>query len=164
MDAYLSKPIQSKALYEMVEGIAVTARINHDEPAGTGSIESISEAIMDWGAAVDRVGGREDLLKQMVALFFKETDKQVPALREAIAQQDMAKVRRVAHSIKGSASCFAAPPVVAAAVRLEFMGRDGALTGADEAYAVLERELDRLKQALMTFVPGSQLPLMSEKK
>ena len=73
-------------------------------------------------------------------------------------------MRRVAHSIKGSASCFAAPPAVAAAMRLEFMGRDGVLTDADEAYAVLEREIDRLKQALMTFVPGEQFSMMSGKK
>ena len=32
MDAYLSKPIQSKALYETVEGIAPSARIDHQEP------------------------------------------------------------------------------------------------------------------------------------
>ena len=49
-------------------------------------------------------------------------------------------------------------------MRLEFMGRDGVLTGADEAYAVLEREIDRLKQAVMNYVPGEQPPMMTEKK
>jgi two-component system sensor histidine kinase/response regulator len=164
MDAYLSKPIRSKALYETVESIAASARVDHHELVEIVPAESITESIMDWNAAVDRVGGREDLLKQMVGLFFKEADKLIPALREAIAQQDMTKVRRVAHSIKGSASCFAASPAVAAAQRLEFMGRDGALIGADEAYAALDREIERLKLALTTFVPGTQLPLMSGKR
>ena len=157
MDAYLSKPIQSKTLYEMVEGAAVVSRSDHDESVESRPPEAAVESIMDWAAAVDRIGGREDLLKQMATIFFKETDKLVPALREAIALRDMVKVRRLAHSIKGSASCFAAPSAVSAAVRLEFMGRDDDLTGADEAYAVLDHEIKRLKQALTTFVSSAPL-------
>lgn len=154
MDAYLSKPILSKALYATVEGVAVASRIDQETVIESTSHDASVESIMDWNAAVDRVGGREDLLKQMVGVFFKETDKLFPALREAIAQRDMVKVRRVAHSIKGSASCFAAPAAVSAAVRLEFMGRDCDLTGADEAYALLEHEIKRLQQALTKFVPN----------
>ena len=164
MDAYLSKPIQFKALYETVEGIAATARVDGESPLESVPTGPATESIMDWSAAVDRVGGREDLLKQMVELFYKEIARLVPALREALVQQDMGKVRRLAHSIKGSASCFAAPPAVSAAMRLEFMGRDGVLSGADEAFAVLEREIERLKQALAVFAPGKQLPLMSAKQ
>ncbi len=158
MDAYLTKPIQSKLLYETVEGIAASVQIDHETQVETAPSLTTAEAIMDWDAAVDRVGGRVDLLKQMVGLFFKEADKLMPSLREAITQRDMVRVQRAAHSIKGSASCFAAPPTIAAAMRLEFMGRDKDLAGADEAYAVLERETARLKQALKDFVPN---PLLS---
>ena len=164
MDGYLSKPIQSQLLYEMVEGVAATAREDHDPHAESSSNDSPTESIMDWKAAVDRVGGRVDLLKQMVGLFFKETDKLLPALHTAIAQQDMVKVQRNAHSIKGSASCFAAPPAVSAAVRLEFMGRDGDLTGAEEAYSLLEIEIERLRQALTTYLQDTPHSSVSGKK
>ena len=109
---------------------------------------------MDWEAAVDRIGGREDLLKQMVTLFYKEAGKLVPALHEAIGQKDSVKVRRLAHSIKGSASCFAAPAAISAATRVEFMGRDDDLTDVEEAFTVLEREIDRLSQALTHYAPN----------
>jgi two-component system sensor kinase len=155
MDFYLSKPIQSKALFATVEGVAATVRIEPNEPNTSTAAESSAESIMDWTAALDRIGGREDLLKQMVGLFYKESDKLMPSLREAIARQDNPKVQRLGHSIKGSASCFAATPAMSAAVRLEFMGRDGNLSGADEAYALLELEIDRLKQALSSFVPNT---------
>ena len=164
MDGYLSKPIRSQLLYEMVEGVAATAREDHDPHAESSSNDSPTESIMDWKAAVDRVGGRVDLLKQMVGLFFKETDKLLPALHTAIAQQDMVKVQRNAHSIKGSASCFAAPPAVSAAVRLEFMGRDGDLTGAEEAYSLLEIEIERLRQALTTYLQDTPHSSVSGKK
>ena len=58
-----------------------------------------------------------------------------------------AKLRRVAHSLKGSVDCFAAEPSVKAALRLELMGQQGKLTDADEALADLEMEIERLKVA-----------------
>ena len=63
----------------------------------------------------------------------------------------MLEVRRLAHTIKGAASCFAAGPAVAAALRLEMMGKDGELSGAIEACDSLEHEVGRLKQALTTY-------------
>ena len=55
--------------------------------------------------------------------------------------------------IRRVAELFVAPlDDEAAALRLEFMGRDGDLNGADEAFALLESEMERLKQALTTLV------------
>ena len=107
---------------------------------------------MDWNAAVSRIGGRNDLLRQMAPVFLQEAAANMPALRGAILQKDATKVRRVAHALKGSAACFAAPTVEAAALRLEFMGRDGEFDDAAEAYAELEREMEKLTQALTTLV------------
>ena len=163
MDAYLSKPIQSKSLFEVVEGSATADRDDDGASIEPATTNSGTESILDWSAAVDRVAGREDVLRQMVLLFFKEADKLLPALREAIAQRDMVIVRRLAHSIKGSATCFAAPPAVAAATRAEFMGRDENLTDADEAYALLEREIGRLRQVLTNFAPNTTLPAIPGK-
>ncbi len=148
MDYYLTKPIQSKALFETVEGVAAVAEVPNDSPVET----EANDRVMDWNAAVRRVGGKEDLLRRMVPIFFKETDTNMSVLREAIVQKNVGKVCRVAHALKGSAACFAAPPIEAAALRLEFMGRDNDLSGADEAFALLEREMERLKQALTTLV------------
>jgi HPt (histidine-containing phosphotransfer) domain-containing protein len=52
------------------------------------------------------------------------------------------------HALRGAASNFGAADTVAAAARLESMGRGGELTGADAAYADLERAITRLLGAL----------------
>jgi CheY-like chemotaxis protein len=153
MDGSLPKPIQSKSLYEAVEGIATTEGDDSDKTADP----SQAEPIMDWNASLKRLGGREDLLKQMVGFFFIEIAELLPALREAVARQDQAKVKHIAHAIKGSATCFSADRTVSTAESLEFMGCDGVLTHANEAYALLENEVDRLKLALMTFAPNAQI-------
>ena len=164
MDGYLTKPIQSRLLFETVESIAAAERDYEEEAVETATTDSDMKSIMNWNAAVDRVAGRQDLLRQLVTLFFKEVDKLLPELREAITRKDMVKVRRLAHSIKGSASCFAAPPTVAAATRLEFMGRDEDLTDANEAYVLLEREIERLKRALTSCISNAPHPTTSEKR
>jgi two-component system sensor kinase len=147
MDYYLTKPIQSKALYETVEGVAANSETANEPQVEAEAIDSV----MDWNAAVGRIGGREHLLRKMVPIFFKESAKHLSALREALSQKDPTKVCRAAHALKGSVACFVAPLAEAAALRLEFMGRDGDLTDADDAYAALEHELERLKQALTVF-------------
>ncbi len=181
MDGYLSKPIQSKALYEAVESVPVTVgKIGDSESISSGEekqesaedgdvpgaesktmdtesyshskIEDDGAKLFDWAAAAERIGGREELLRQMVPLFIKDADKHLRNLRSAIDEKAMDRVQRAAHSIKGSASSFVAEPTVAAAQRLEMMGRDQNLEGADEALDVLTRELDRLTAALKAHI------------
>ena len=48
-------------------------------------------------------------------------------------------------------ACLAARPAVEAAQRLETMGREGDLSGADAAWQVLEQEMERLLPALETY-------------
>ena len=144
MDGYLAKPIHAHALYEIVEGIEPTV-----PPCSLPSINAAStDTVLDWPAAVNRVGGRTDLLQQMVKLFFKECDKLLPEIHEAIRLSNAGKLRRVAHSLKGSVDCFAAEASVLAALRLEMMGKDGDLAHAEDAFTALHREIDRLKLAL----------------
>ena len=69
-------------------------------------------------------------------------------VRQAIDQKQPAQLRRAAHTIKGSVDCFGARPTVAAAQRLENMGRDAQFEGAEEAWIALEREVERLIPAL----------------
>jgi two-component system sensor kinase len=151
MDGYLAKPIHSKALYETVEAIAPTTA---PLPAAGPAADETLDNVVDWNAALRRVGGRADLLDQIVKLFFTESDKLMSEIQDAIAARDTVKLRRVAHSLKGSADCFSATAAVQAALRLETMGRDTMLTDADDAFAVLERAIERLKLALAARTPG----------
>ena len=147
MDGYLSKPIHANVLYETVEQITPAPKPVPEKLPAPGEVKDV----LDWNAALERVGGRTDLLKQIVKLFSKESVKLLYEIQAAIQAADYVKLRRVAHSLKGSADCFAAEPAVAAALRLELMGRDGILTDAEAAFADLSREIDRLTEALATY-------------
>ncbi|MFN0021879.1 MAG: response regulator [Pirellulaceae bacterium] len=138
MDDYLTKPIQPALLFEVIEGRKHSPQDSFETPP--------SQPAMDWKAAVNLVGGSEEMLRELLAIFFQESGAHLLSLRSALQQQNMFEVRRMAHTIKGAAAYFAAPSTVAAASRLEAMGKAGDLSGADEAYSILQREIDRLQQ------------------
>jgi two-component system sensor histidine kinase/response regulator len=149
MDGYLAKPIHANALYEAVEAVS---------PAAMRAIEPSppsppSDEVFNWDAALRRVGGRADLLENIVKLFSTESAKLLGEIRQAIRARDAAKLRRVAHSLKGSADCFAAGPTVAAALRLEIMGQQDHFAHAESACANLEREVEQLRLALAARAP-----------
>jgi CheY-like chemotaxis protein len=153
MDGYLSKPISSRALYDAVEGAEAAAAIATPEiPRETPVAEGV-----DWPMALERVGGRTDLLREMARLWLKECDKLLPQLDAALAGADAATVRRLAHTLKGASEWFGAKAAAAAAWRLERMGQDGNLLGGDAVRRSLEQEIDRIKPILAACARG-ELP------
>jgi len=83
-----------------------------------------------------------------VRLFLGDSPARMRAMRRAINTGDGEALREAAHALKGAAANFAAAPVVEAARRLEFQGRNGDLHESAATYAVLTREMPRLRRAL----------------
>ena len=105
-------------------------------------------AVFELQTALAHVGGKLDLLKQLVTLLAQQTPTLLAAAHTAIAQHDGQALQRAAHTLKGSAGTFAAQAVVEAAQRLEDLGRQEDLTQAETAYAHLASEMARLEHAL----------------
>lgn len=61
-------------------------------------------APLDLDHLREQVSDDKELLREIVLLFFEETDTQMRQLKEAIAAQDYETSGRVAHSLKGSFS------------------------------------------------------------
>ena len=91
--------------------------------------------------ALTRVGGDEELLREIGQLFLEEYPAMLSRLASAIASQDAHTVDRAAHSIKGSVANFGAHAAYQAALELEQMGRAKNLGEAS-------RQLDELERAL----------------
>lgn len=162
MDDYLSKPIQARLLYTAVEGAQAAVRGAQAAARGAQTssgerasmadreetVPSSASAPVDWDKAVARVGGDEAVIAELAGLFLAECPGLETGMREAVDAGNAADLRRHAHTLKGSAGIFQAEAAVDAAQRLEKMGRDGDLDGAEEALSALAHELDRLKPVL----------------
>jgi HPt (histidine-containing phosphotransfer) domain-containing protein len=106
------------------------------------------EPAVDLAAVRERIGGDEDLLKELVALYFEDEHHLLEEVRQAIDSRDAERLRRSAHTLKGAVANFSAPRAHAAALALEMAGRDGRLEHAEPLLAALRAELDDVRLAL----------------
>jgi two-component system, sensor histidine kinase and response regulator len=102
-------------------------------------------ASLDREVAMARVGGDAELLKEIAVLFLENYEIWLAELREAGAKGDADAVQRTAHGLKGSVANFGAADAVAAALKLENLGRSGELAGMPESLAALEAALKTLR-------------------
>jgi two-component system sensor histidine kinase/response regulator len=124
-----------------------------DASNGTESVneDGTSEApILDAAELLDRIDGDTQLLSDLIALFLHDCPHWLTALRAAIAERDHDTLYRTAHTIKGSVGNFAGKVAFEAARRLEALSERDDLAGGEDACSVLETELARLKEALLS--------------
>jgi HPt (histidine-containing phosphotransfer) domain-containing protein len=94
------------------------------------------------------VDGDKALLKELRTLFLVESPKLMTQLREAMSSRSAEPIRKAAHALKGMLANIGARDAASAASSLERIGHDGDLSGVGEAYAALEKEIERFSRAL----------------
>jgi DNA-binding response OmpR family regulator len=154
MDGYLAKPLAREPLLAAIDALIAPAAatlpaapVVAPPPAGAAS----------WrpDLALARCGGDIATLKEITALFLDELPKLLGEIQTAIEGQDATALERAAHRLKGSAACFQAEGVVAAAGRLETAGRGRELAGLERHMRELERKAEQLKQGLSVHLEES---------
>ena len=164
MDDYLSKPIDPQALHAILQrwlpqGEIPSMPVPATDPRGAStnaigrSIEAglpqLPSALMfDADALLARVGGRQELLQDMLRLFLDTQPARMEELRQASASLDMQRLSRVAHTLAGS---FSTMSMDAAALLSREIHRDAtqdAPQAAQAAVARLEQVFGQLMQQL----------------
>ena len=159
MDGYVSKPLQTRVLFEVIEGLAIPQPVMTEPdpilegaPSGSGEAEPMNspvfQPIFDEEGALTRVEGDRNLLRQLAMLFLDGSAQLLANVRMAVVQRDGQALQRAAHALKGALANLSAPAATSAALRLEMMGRESRLAPAAEAYLDLEQELARLTPVL----------------
>ena len=138
MDAYLTKPIQSKALFDAIDGVM--------RPAGS---SSTAVPGFDRGAALAHTGDDPALLQELVDIFLKDCPQRIEAIRQAVCSRDADALAAAAHSLKGSVGNFAAPAVYEACWALEQLARE-------RDFDRMEAALDELETKLAALLPGME--------
>ncbi len=107
-------------------------------------------AMFDAQALLARVGGRQELLQDMLRLFLDTQPARMEELRQASASLDMQRLSRVAHTLAGS---FSTMSMDAAALLSREIHRDAtqdAPQAAQAAVARLEQAFGQLMQQLQS--------------
>jgi two-component system sensor histidine kinase/response regulator len=159
MDDHLAKPVLVGDL------VAVLDRWLPDPPtrgAGAagpaGAAEPAAEVLdRDRLAALlelDQDGQGSRLLTRLAAAFLTGAPADLAGLRAAVERGDASAVGQVAHHLKGAAATLGSGAVVHLCEDLEELAGADALGAAGDLLGRLERELDRVRDALAAIVPG----------
>lgn len=103
---------------------------------------------MDLEAALARVEGDTGLLAEMAALFLRDCDSALAAIRSALLQKDSRTAARGAHALKGSLASLSAEEARYAAGQLEALAVCGEYSKASEARDHLADAVARLRPLL----------------
>jgi HPt (histidine-containing phosphotransfer) domain-containing protein len=139
-----SKIVESK----IVEAKMVRSKINVLVPQTVPTPISSVKVSWDKTEALERMGGDQDLLRELCEIFLEESPKLLQRLCEALAESNANAVMRAAHSLKGELGYLGAAAALQAARALEDMGRDQNLSRAPEMLVLLERKLADLHVAM----------------
>lgn len=127
------------------------ASISQDSRAGKSS-----DLQREREAALSRVDGDLDLLRDIVATFERESVVMLDAMRSSIRQMNAKQLRNTAHSMKGAVGIFEAKSAYAAAGELEMVATVGDWSRAADVLQKLESEL-RLLDPFFTDIRQGKL-------
>jgi two-component system sensor histidine kinase/response regulator len=136
----MMKPIRFGDTEKTLSSLSSAQPVTAPSPSG--------KILWSRAEALERLGGDEDLLRELCEILLEESPKLLQKLREAIADADPEAVMRAAHSLKGELGYLGAPGAAQAARELEEMGHEKNLSRATELFTLLERELTGLHHAL----------------
>lgn len=160
MDDYLSKPISSGKLLDILKRFA-NEKYGTQVPTGVhaaGDVAREPPIFIDKQMLRDAFDQDWEFFREIVDLFMIDLPRMIDQLREALKAGDAAAFSRNAHAVKGMVRLFQAEEAAMMAQSLEESGRNGDLAGATVGVDRLAVALDHLKNVLVGLL-NERLPV-----
>jgi two-component system sensor histidine kinase/response regulator len=151
MDDYISKPIDKEKLLEVIARVFKSSSVDSSELKSRTKNEHDQGGVFAREPLLEQLDGDEELLQKLIALFNQDTPIILESIGQAIADRDSGRLAGAAHKLLGSLGAFSAEHARDLALRLEEQARLGDFADADENFANLEREVDKIFEALEEF-------------
>ncbi|MGA8067629.1 MAG: DUF4381 family protein [Terriglobales bacterium] len=162
MDDYLSKPVQrqqllgvlaryqaNRAANRSVDGAQPAAERKAAMPSETTTrVATAADEVIDKAELLNKLEGDEELLRELIDIFFEESGVLLEQISDAVTKRDAAGLHRAAHKLKGTVSTFGGSSATRAALALEMMGRNGELDHAEAGFMELRERMKALERAL----------------
>jgi PAS domain S-box-containing protein len=166
MDDYLTKPLTGKHFVAMVDKWTRVMTDAHAEPLGIPFSDQCDVVVndepgrlqhsdnhqpekgspMDFEKALKEFEGDKSLLLDVLTGFIQNVRGQIEVMRRALLRQDIDRVRKEAHSIKGGAANLRAEELARIALDLEYMAKANKLDRGAEVLNKLEYEVNDLEK------------------
>jgi two-component system, sensor histidine kinase and response regulator len=110
----------------------------------------------DRAALLERLGGDETILVEIVRVFLEDAPGQYQAMQAAAAAGDVPVLRRLAHTLKGSAGTVGATRLQDAALVLEKAVVRGDMTEAARLIPALGEHLAEVERTMSEWLGGEK--------
>ena len=145
MDDYISKPIYPEELAATLgKWLSGNGSSIKDFKKTKGG--NYYNSIFNRATLLDRVGGDEEFLIELVNLFLQEAPKLLESMLSAIEKDDRILLHRSAHTLKGSAANISAKELQQVALKLEELSKEGDVAAIHELFAETKKVFNRFKQ------------------
>jgi len=106
----------------------------------------MNKGLVSWSMeqTLEKLGGDEKLLQEVIEIFLEEAPKHVSALQIALDQESGEAVERAAHSLKGELSYLSMSELSSSALDLEEMGRNSDIEGVSRLLPQFEADVSQL--------------------
>jgi HPt (histidine-containing phosphotransfer) domain-containing protein len=170
MDDYVSKPIR---IEELVKALSLVIPVNRNgfdkSPAGPGSnggtgsdpANSPSPGMVSGEDVLDpqgldrllsNLGGEFEYLEELIETFLEDTPGLIQELNDAVENQNIPEVHRLAHSLKSNGADYGADRFADLCKELEMAARSGSLNGASGLAAQITSEYALVEGALKSIL------------
>ncbi len=150
MDDYIAKPIIPQILIEKINTWASgNAKSNSaSEPPSAETDQGVDTALFNYAVVLERVMGDQELLKNILGIFIDEFPNQVSLMKQALAANDLARVKFRAHSIKGSSANVGATHLKTIALQIEEAAKANTASAITALISDLEINFQKVKSEI----------------
>jgi HPt (histidine-containing phosphotransfer) domain-containing protein len=100
---------------------------------------------VDMDHAREITDGDMEFLKELIEIFKADFSEKLAEISRAIKEKDFNALDEAAHSLKGSSGNLGLTRVYEFSYKLEKMGKEENIEGANKTFKQLEEELERFK-------------------
>ena len=157
MDYYLAKPIRLADVRGILERwapqIHPAAAIKPADAPESATATAVAQAVpaaageppVEMTRLADLTEGDPESMRELIDMFYKQTAQQLNQIEDAVRANKSADVGHIAHSCKGACATLGMSRLAAVLLKLEKLGKSGALTGAGEFCAEARREFKEIQ-------------------
>ncbi|MEO1347400.1 MAG: PAS domain S-box protein [Cyanobacteria bacterium J06635_15] len=156
MNDYLAKPIDPKALSEMLQKWLLRQGDQPQAAFGNPAARHKTVPIFDPVALLDYFSGDKELAVQICQFFLEDTPSDIQAMQAYLAAGDVLNVTYKAHGIKGTAANVGGEVLRAVAFEMEKAAKAGDINSVWRYMPDIETQFARLKVAIENWLSEHQ--------
>jgi len=103
---------------------------------------------IDYPSVLERIGGDEDFLNELLELYTTEFPNYFEKLQDAIHKGSCQSIRDIGHTLKGSSANLSLIRLEEISLQMECAGQDKDINKAKDTLLILSKEFQRLKDFL----------------